>query len=67
MFTSLKSIKKGFKRSSGRNNQGKITIRHRGGGNKRKLYIVDFYRNIKVETILKKNRVRTSKKNFVIC
>ena len=47
MFTSLKSIKKGFKRSSGRNNQGKITIRHRGGGNKRKLYIVDFYRNIK--------------------
>lgn len=47
MFFNLKYIKKGFKRSSGRNNQGKITIRHRGGGSKRKVFLVDFYRSIK--------------------
>lgn len=33
------------KRCSGRNNQGKITIRHRGGGAKRNIRIVDFKRN----------------------
>jgi large subunit ribosomal protein L2 len=30
------------KRRSGRNNQGKITVRHRGGGAKRRIRIVDF-------------------------
>lgn len=30
---------------SGRNNQGKITIRHHGGGHKRKYRIIDFKRN----------------------
>lgn len=32
-------------RNKGRNNQGIITIRHRGGGHKRKYRIIDFYRN----------------------
>ncbi len=32
------------KKSSGRNNQGKITVRHRGGGVKRKYRIIDFKR-----------------------
>lgn len=32
------------KKNSGRNNQGKITVRHRGGGVKRYLRIVDFKR-----------------------
>ena len=31
----IKKLKKGFQRSNGRNNQGKITIRHRSGGHKR--------------------------------
>ncbi|MDZ4199741.1 MAG: 50S ribosomal protein L2 [Kiritimatiellia bacterium] len=31
--------------SSGRNNQGRITVRHRGGGHKRKLRDVDFRRD----------------------
>ena len=31
----IKSLIKGFQRSKGRNNQGKITISHRGGGHKR--------------------------------
>lgn len=33
------------RRCSGRNNQGKITIRHRGGGAKRSLRIIDFKRD----------------------
>jgi large subunit ribosomal protein L2 len=33
------------KQKSGRNNQGKITIRHRGGGFKRRVRIVDFKRD----------------------
>lgn len=32
-------------RSGGRNNQGRITTRHRGGGHKRRYRIVDFKRN----------------------
>jgi large subunit ribosomal protein L2 len=33
------------KRKSGRNNQGKITVRHRGGGTKKYIRIVDFKQN----------------------
>lgn len=32
--------------SSGRNNSGKITVRHKGGGNKKKFRIIQFYRNL---------------------
>jgi large subunit ribosomal protein L2 len=42
-----KSLTKPKKQKAGRNNQGKITVRHRGGGNKRKYRIVDFYRRDK--------------------
>ncbi len=37
-----KSLTHGFKRSMGRNNQGRITTRHRGGGNKRLFRDIDF-------------------------
>jgi large subunit ribosomal protein L2 len=33
------------KRKGGRNNQGKITVRHRGGGAKRNIRIIDFKRD----------------------
>jgi large subunit ribosomal protein L2 len=33
------------KKTGGRNNQGKITVRHIGGGSKRKYRIIDFKRN----------------------
>jgi len=39
-----KSLTKGLKRCSGRNNLGRITIRHRGGGHKRLYRFVDFKR-----------------------
>ena len=40
-----KSILVSLKKNSGRNAQGKITVRHRGGGNRRKYRIIDFKRN----------------------
>ena len=36
-----------MKKHSGRNNQGKITVRHKGGGNRQKYRIIDFKRNDK--------------------
>jgi large subunit ribosomal protein L2 len=40
-----KSLTKGFKRGDGRNNQGRITTRHKGGGVKRKYRDIDFVYN----------------------
>ena len=42
--TPEKSLLSSKKRTAGRNNQGKITVRHRGGGAKKKYRIVDFKR-----------------------
>ena len=42
--TPEKSLVTSLKKSAGRNNQGKITVRHRGGGNRRKYRIIDFKR-----------------------
>jgi large subunit ribosomal protein L2 len=39
-----KSLTKRYKKKGGRNNQGKITCRHRGGGHKRLYRIIDFKR-----------------------
>lgn len=39
-----KSLTIAKKQKSGRNSQGKITVRHRGGGKKRRIRIVDFKR-----------------------
>ena len=43
--TPEKSLVTHLTKNSGRNNQGKITIRHRGGGAKKKYRIIDFKRN----------------------
>lgn len=40
-----KSLLTLIQRSKGRNNQGRITIRHKGGGHKRRYRIIDFKRN----------------------
>ena len=37
-----KSLTYGFKRSVGRNSQGRITMRHKGGGHKRLYRDIDF-------------------------
>jgi large subunit ribosomal protein L2 len=43
--TPEKSLLRPLKKTGGRNNQGFITSRHRGGGNKRMYRIIDFHRN----------------------
>ena len=39
-----KSLLKSLKKNSGRNSYGRITVRHRGGGNRRKYRVIDFKR-----------------------
>ena len=51
-----KSLLEPLKKNSGRNSYGRITVRHRGGGNRRKYRIIDFKRdkdnmNATVQTI----------------
>ena len=51
-----KSLLAPLKKKSGRNNQGRITVRHRGGGHKRRYRLIDFKRDkhdipAKVKTI----------------
>ena len=43
--TPEKSLTVSLKKNAGRNAQGKITVRHRGGGSRRKYRIIDFKRN----------------------
>ena len=40
-----KSLLAKKKKTAGRNNQGKITVRHHGGGNRQKYRVIDFKRN----------------------
>lgn len=52
----LKKLTKSIKKNSGRNSFGKITTRHKGGGNKKLYRMIDFKRNLmdilaRVETI----------------
>ena len=49
-----KSLLEPLKKHSGRNSYGRITVRHRGGGNRRKYRIIDFKRQkFDVEGIVK--------------
>ncbi|MBR4354159.1 MAG: 50S ribosomal protein L2 [Kiritimatiellae bacterium] len=41
----VKSLTKAVRKTAGRNNQGRITTRHHGGGAKQRMRIVDFRRN----------------------
>ena len=43
--TPEKSLLVSLQKQSGRNNQGKITVRHRGGGSRKKYRVIDFKRN----------------------
>ncbi len=40
-----KSLLEPIKKNSGRNNTGRITVRHHGGGNRRKYRVIDFKRD----------------------
>ena len=43
--TPEKSLLDVKRKNAGRNNQGKITVRHQGGGNRQKYRVIDFKRN----------------------
>lgn len=43
--TPEKSLLAPLPKKAGRNNQGKLTVRHQGGGHKRKYRVIDFKRN----------------------
>jgi len=45
-FTPEKSLITVLKKNAGRNSYGRITVRHRGGGNRKKYRIIDFKRDI---------------------
>lgn len=45
-----RSLTEPIRRTGGRNNKGRITVRHRGGGHKRRYRIIDFKRN-KVDSV----------------
>src|SRR5258707_8510523 len=40
----VKALTEGLRKNGGRNNTGRITLRHRGGGAKRRYRIIDFKR-----------------------
>ena len=48
----IKNKVKGLKNSSGRNNSGKITVRHKGGGHKKRYRELNFSRNSEVTGII---------------
>ncbi len=41
-----RSLLEPLKKNAGRNSYGRITVRHRGGGNRRKYRVIDFKRNL---------------------
>ena len=51
------SLTETLKKSSGRNSYGRITVRHRGGGNKRKYRVIDFKRD-KIGSAAKREAVQ---------
>ncbi|MBR0303431.1 MAG: 50S ribosomal protein L2 [Clostridia bacterium] len=51
-FTPEKSLIEIKKKHSGRNSYGRITVRHKGGGNKKKYRIIDFKRKTTKATVI---------------
>ncbi len=51
-FSPEKTLIKIKKKNSGRNNYGRITVRHKGGGNKKKYRIIDFKRTSTKATVI---------------
>lgn len=44
-WTPERSLTEALRKKGGRNNTGKVTVRHRGGGNRRRYRIIDFKRD----------------------
>lgn len=61
-----KSLTKGKKRGSGRNNHGHITTRHQGGGHKKLYRTIDFRRNkFDVEAVVERIEYDPNRTAFI--
>ena len=61
-----RSLISGFKRSVGRNNQGRITTRHKGGGHKRRFRDIDFvYNKIEIPAKIKSIEYDPNRSAFI--
>src|ERR1700754_5101255 len=61
-----KSLTKGFRRANGRNNSGKITTRHKGGGHKRLFRDIDFtYNKVNVPFTVKTVEYDPNRSGFI--
>ena len=68
--TPEKSLVVSTSKTAGRNNQGKITVRHHGGGAKRKYRIIDFKRNDKdgiPATVAQSSMIQTDQQILHFC
>jgi large subunit ribosomal protein L2 len=64
--TPVKSLTHGFKRGTGRNNQGRITTRHKGGGVKRLYRDVDFlYNKMEIPATIKTIEYDPNRTGFI--
>lgn len=62
----LKKLTKGLKRSGGRNNLGRITAWHRGGGHKQTYRIIDFVRGkYNVEAVVERIEYDPNRTSFI--
>jgi large subunit ribosomal protein L2 len=53
----VKSLTEGLKKNGGRNNTGRITVRHQGGGHKRRYRMIDFLRRQKQDMFATVERI----------
>lgn len=60
-----KSLVFGKKSSGGRNNHGRITTRHRGGGHKKKYRVIDFKRNRSDQGMVEKIEYDPNRSGFL--
>ncbi len=63
---SFKCLSRGIKKTGGRNNYGRITVRHIGGGHKRNYRLIDFKRNkYNVKGIVKRIEYDPNRSSFI--
>jgi large subunit ribosomal protein L2 len=62
----VKSLTKGFRRANGRNNTGRITTRHKGGGHKRLFRDIDFtYNKLNIPFTIKTVEYDPNRSGFI--
>ncbi len=63
--TPEKSLLRPMSTQAGRNNMGRVTVRHRGGGNKRQFRVIDFKRNKENPAVVKSIEYDPNRSAFI--